>query len=76
MSGKNVEGFALPPINLLREIDQGIQREIDCDETGTTQRVFNYYNSPSKPLNHREFIQFWASLSKSEMAQYYERFFR
>lgn len=76
MPEKNDDTFVLPTLNLLVLIDEAIQREIDSDVTGTKQRVFDYYNSPSKPLTHREFIQFWASMTRDDMAKYYAHFFR
>ncbi len=79
MSGKTVNLKLLasvsPALNLRETVDKAIQTYIDLDVTGTSQRVFNYYDSPQKPLTNREFIQFWESLSTSEKAAYYEHFF-
>jgi hypothetical protein len=79
MSDKNVDltilPSLLPSIDLVEVIDKALQIQIDLDRTGTMQRVFNYYDSVAKPLDNREFIQFWESLSESEKTAHYERFF-
>lgn len=71
---EKTEGYFLPAVNLIEVIDQAIQRMIDRDVTGSIQKIFDFFDSQSKPLDHREFIQFWGSLSAVEQDKYMLQF--
>lgn len=71
---EKTDGYFLPDVNLIEIIDKAIQAEIDRDKTGSMRKIFDFFDSVTKPLNHREFIEFWGSLSALEQGEYMLQF--
>lgn len=51
-------------------VDEAIMSEIRSEGTGLTYSLYLFFDSPDKPLDPREFLDFWASLSPAERVYY------
>jgi hypothetical protein len=51
-------------------VDEAIMDFLWTERSGALINLFLYFNGESDPLNPREFLQFWGSLSKSEEDYY------
>lgn len=55
---------------LCKEIDDVIMKELKKDPLGIALDMFNYFNSPVKPLSPREFLHFWVHLTDDDKLDY------
>lgn len=58
-------------ISKLVFIDKEIVNKIKDAPTGFLIELFWFFNSPTKPLEPTEFLQFWFSLSWDEKKHFY-----
>lgn len=50
--------------DFLVEIDESLLKEIG--QSDDLMRWYDFYNSPEKPLNPREFLHYWSFLTEEE----------
>lgn len=55
---------------MIAGVDETILEFLWIEKSGTLINLFLYLNSERKPLNPREFLEFWGSLSESEQDYY------
>lgn len=63
MSAKNLD-------DLVAHIDRTLMEEVDRDPTGTLRRLYDFFDTATKPLNPREFYQFLGALTPEENIYY------
>jgi hypothetical protein len=51
-------------------VDETILEYLWVEKSGTLINLFLYFSSERKPMNPREFLEFWGSLSGSEQDYY------
>jgi hypothetical protein len=56
--------------DLIALVDESIMSELTRDETGLLLGVYDFFDSLNKPLDPREFLEFWASLSFDDRVYY------
>ena len=56
--------------DLMTRVDEVIMKFIWSEKNGTLVNLFLYFSSERKPLNPREFLEFWDSLSEDEEDYY------
>lgn len=55
---------------LMASVDEAIMKFVWSEKNGTLVNLFLYFSSERKPLNPREFLDFWDSLSEAEEDYY------
>lgn len=55
---------------LIASVDESIMEFLWLERDGTLVNLFLYFNSETKPLDRREFLEFWGSLSEAEEDYY------
>lgn len=55
---------------MIAGVDESIMEFLWVEKSGTLINLFLYFNSERRPLNPREFLEFWGSLSESEQDYY------
>lgn len=62
---------SLPSLKeLVAGVDDAIMDFLWKEKSGTLVNLFLYFNSEREPLNPRDFLQFWGSLSEAEQDYY------
>lgn len=51
-------------------IDAAIMKEIKSEPLGIALGLFDYFDSPTKPLSPREFFHFWVNLTDDDKLYY------
>jgi hypothetical protein len=55
---------------MLAGVDESIMDFLWVEKSGTLINLFLYFNAERKPLNPREFLEFWGSLSAADQDYY------
>lgn len=55
---------------LIASVDEAIMDFLWAENDGTLINLYLYFNSEREPLDPREFLQFWGSLSEEEQKYY------
>lgn len=65
-SNDQIPGFE----DFVEEIDAALMAELEADPLGIVLDIYNFFDSKEKPLNPREFLQFWVSLSDEDRTEF------
>lgn len=52
--------------DMVKGIDEALMWEIDHEVTGVARTLYDFFDSPGKPINPREFLQYWLALTEEE----------
>lgn len=51
---------------LVKGIDAALMWEIEHEVTGVARALYDFFDSPRKPIDPREFMHYWLALTEEE----------